>query len=117
MTEKQLKLIYEYMGWKHKPHKIIEWEYYSDNVPYWTTLDPEDGTEGQERIIQPKLKTLDSNDAWKCVQEIERQYDWVTFFDYCRDNDFAFDAEYVAWLMNPTNFFNCFAAWLEGREK
>lgn len=85
MTDKQLKLIYDYMGW---------WFY----------------------IDSPHI--FDSNTAWECVQEMERKGDIKDFYYFIDDVicNKRYIYEYPFWIMNPTNFFNCFAKWLESRE-
>lgn len=113
MTGKQLKLIYEYMGWcsNHKD------EYCPDC--------------GYEHTDRDDIK-LDSNLAWEVVQEMERKGDWVgnhkSFLNYVFDDAFPpddFDNIMMSGesflimfnkLQNPTNFFNCMAKWLEDKE-
>ncbi len=88
MNDKQLKLIYEYMGWK---------------------------------IINYELE-FDSNLAYECVQEMERKGDWEDFIYYCPSFIWSVLGEeqmtksnFILWLFNPNNFWNCFAKWLEVR--
>ena len=101
MDDKQLKLIYEYM-------KPMGWNY-----------------------AYRLGASFDSNRAYECMLEMERKGDWnnnmTSFLSYVFDdayppNDFKdvmmsregfivmFDK-----IMNPDNFFNCMAKWLEVR--
>lgn len=99
MTEKQLNLIYDYMGWD---------KYVRSNI-------------------------LDSNDAWECVQEMEKKEDWGEFIDdvyrdfyrwidrirrgikgqQVTEIDSPIETQFPKYIINPTNFFKCMAAWLE----
>jgi len=104
MKNKQVKLIYTYMRW--------DFERY---------------------LLRDCSHPFDSNTAYECVQEMERKGDWnnnmTSFLNYVFDdayppNDFKdammsgegfivmFDK-----IMNPDNFFNCFAKWLEVRNE
>ena len=105
MTEKDLKRIYEYMGWLEESHCRNESCPYKLNeclCPYWQDY-----------------KTLDSNSAWECVQEMERRGDSEKFYSVPLDKWTKEDPpeSYEFWLFNPTNFFNCMAKWLEVKEK
>lgn len=91
MTDKEIELIYNYMGWE-----------------YWQS--------------RPTC-ALDSNSAWKCVQEMERKEDWHDFYIFMFEqyqyainnlNALLIDMHnFALWSKNPTNFFNCFSKWLE----
>lgn len=87
MTYEQLKLINEYMGW-----------YWNPNV--------------QRELPN---RELDSNSAWECMQEIGRKEDGREFYYFIDDMicNKCYIYEYPSWIMNPTNFFNCMAVWLE----
>ena len=89
------KLIYEYMGWRNTKKDT-----YCDVC---------------HAIICTKIShPFDSNSAWEVVQEMERKGDWDKFqvtlwqtYNGMTKNGF------VKYCMNPKNFFNCFAKWLE----
>lgn len=121
MNKEELKAIYEYMGWKSEPVIISEWRYYYDNKEYFTPIDPEDGTEPLKRTLKPKLIPLDSNSAWECVQEMVNKKDWVDFQTKVYWSDVVKDIrgiDFIPWLYNPANFFDCFGKWcLERRGK
>ena len=89
MIQKNLELIYDYMGWLED---INDYPY-----PYGNA------------------KALDSNSAWECVQEMARKADIKDFYYFIDDvicNKY-YIYEYPFWIMNPDNFFNCMAKWLE----
>lgn len=88
MTDKEFNLIYDYMKWFH------------------------DGIEHD----------FDSNSAWEVVQEIERRKEWFYFLhSHLRQQNQGKIpinySDYIKWLYNPTNFFNCFAKWLLSKEE
>ena len=91
MTSEKLKLIYKYMGW------FFMYDYPSS---------PE---------------KLDSNSAWKCVQELTRRGAFTSFeafaFEYYEGLQQKPVGNFLTWIFDPENFFDCFASWLEGRSK
>lgn len=102
MTEKKLKLIYGYM-------KEAGWVF-DRGLPY-----PKNGN--WEYICG--IKELDSDSAWEVVQEMERKGEWKEFYYLSEENNFVDiynRPDVFTWLMNPDNFFYCFAKWLEGKE-
>lgn len=94
MTNKALKLIYGYMD---------EWGW------------------AYELIDCPIIhRDLDSNSAWEVVQEMERKGDVDKFMKFAGAvySDSKTSIKYLTILLyNPTNFFNCFAKWLEEGER
>lgn len=110
MTDKEIKLIYEYMEWK---------PYYCDAL---------------DKFAYQKI--FDSNIAWECVQEMEKKGDWGEFIDdvyrdfyrwidrirrgikgqQVTEIDSPIETQFPKYIINPTNFFNCVAKWLEERE-
>ena len=105
MTDEDKKRISEYMRWTYEPdrHCIVS-----------------DG-ENHRRIAH----NLDLNDAGLCAAEMQKQGDWVNFYDYVIDtyNDLIEDGKVIcgldnltAWLFNAENFFAALAWWLrEGK--
>lgn len=90
MTNKQLKLIYEYMGWEPTITKWIR----------DTTTEYDNN--------------FDSNSAWECVQEMERKGDLEKFDVYSLNEwMYADNNNSNFWIFNPVNFFDCFSKWLE----
>ncbi len=101
MKNKQVKLIYTYMGWDFEQYLLGDCSH-----------------------------PFDSNTAYKCVQEMERRKDWGKCYHqiviehrdwksrqhYLSPETFG-QQELVSWLMNPKNFFNCMVKWLEVRTK
>ena len=107
MSDKDLKRIYRYMGWCS--HSDI----WRDGKFFCVKC---------RKGLSDRVNTcfpLDSNTAWLCVQEIEWRFDIKEFSAFVFDTRLhgKEDANLSLWLMNPTNFFNCMAKWLEGREK
>jgi hypothetical protein len=96
MTNEQIKLIYEYMEWKINKQSPSPHLYQ----------------------VTPYSKILDSNSAWEVVQEMEKKRDWSKFF-VVAFNCFkdVRNFEFTLWLINPDNFFECMAKWLEGKGK
>lgn len=98
MTDKQLRLIYEYMGWNFG-HFLAERSY--------------DATE----YTHP----LDSNSAFECMQKMKIQGDWEKFYEDSDDlwmisvrvDQDAPESEFAYYLMNPINFFYYFYKYLE----
>lgn len=103
MTNDELKAIYEYM-------KDAGWEY-DAGLPY-------PGEDGTWKYCLG-VNILDSNAARECVREMERKGDWQVFEGFAYDREFHGNkADFIPWLYNPTNFFNCFGKWcLERRGK
>jgi len=101
MTDKDLKNIYEYMGWSNK-----------------FTLETTTLTGDKISFSTPQTIPLDSNSAWEVVQEMERKGDWKEFENktFAAWGDEVRCGFFIQWLYNPTNFFNCFAKFLEERE-
>lgn len=123
MTDNQIRLIYEYMDW----------------------IGVNGGSGGYDahamkaHLENPHSanRNLDSNDAWECVQEMEKKEDWGEFIDdvyrdfyrwidrirrgikgqQVTEIDSPIETQFPKYIINPTNFFNCMAKWLEGREK
>jgi hypothetical protein len=95
MTEKQLKLIYEYMGWKDEEGESVAEDF---KIIVWSG----------------KKKPLDSNSAWECVQEMYQRSDWEDFVNYCWVEDYV-TSQNVMFIMNPNSFFECFSKWLENK--
>lgn len=100
MTDKQLKLIYEYMGW---------------------LVSSKDGCPQVFESDDCKKHILDSNTAWEVVQEMWRKEDWTHFACFALNDETGmqsefFDTDCIKWIMNPTNFFNCMAKWLEAKQ-
>ena len=88
MTDTDLKLIYSYMeeaGWL---------------------------TSGANKDFPEHPIMLDSNSAWECAQEIERRKDDEEFLCFIFEKADTLDC-LVWWILNPKNFFNCMAKWLE----
>ena len=77
MTDKQLKLIYDYMGWE---------ESVNDHPYPWGNA-----------------KELDSNHAWECVQEMERRGEIISFSDFVWYEYLTniTTSLFPFWLMNP----------------
>ena len=99
MTDKDLKNIYEYMGWAVKTLKV-------GSVTHYETY----------------KKVLDSNSAWECVQEMGRKGDWHEFyifmFEQLNNLNVLIDMHnFALWNNNPTNFFNCMAKWCEAEHE
>lgn len=105
MKIEQIEKIYKYMeeaGWV-----------FDKGVPY----PKEDGKWGYAF----EVNELDSNAAYKCVQEMERKGDWDNFSVYVT-NFFELTLitdvpHFMLWSYNSTNFFTCMVNWLEEREK
>jgi hypothetical protein len=59
---------------------------------------------------------LDSNRAYECVQEMEKQGHADEFelyyYNMWLEVEGSLQCEMV-WSMNPTNFFSCMSSWLE----
>jgi len=100
MTDKALKLIFEYM-------KERGWDY-----TYYT----HSKDEGTSEYTHP----FDSNTAYECVQEMERKGDWDEFIIFYM-NEFELSSlsdmpHFMIWSTNPTNFFTYFFKWLEDKQ-
>ena len=98
MTDKDLKNIYEYMGWSNK-----------------FTLETTTLTGDKISFSTPQTIPLDSNSAWEVVQEMYRQSDWEDFVNYCWVEDYV-TCQNVMFIMNPTSFFDCLGKWLEKKK-
>jgi hypothetical protein len=93
-----LELIYKYMGWCEKCKKC------NPNIHHNREVCARD--------------EMDSNKAWECVQEMEKQGhadEFETYLYTCWCDAKVLQCQLV-WEKNPTNFFSCMGAWLEGRE-
>lgn len=115
MTDAQLKLIYKYMGWTW--HNVT-----SKTGEVSTCSCGQRGMMVYEVCHKENQQKLDSNLAWECVQEMERKergayHDFLVFSREIWDREIPENDGFYFWIADPTNFFNCFAAWLEGREK
>jgi hypothetical protein len=104
MIDKELKAIYEYMGWcLHNTEDGIKYTEYGYLCPLCNTI-----------IVNRKL---DSNSAWECVQEMERRSHYQDFEWFWLDEMKKLQVVGSSWIMNPTNFFQCFAKFLEEKEE
>jgi hypothetical protein len=98
---------------------------YMENSPAQWSIDTTDN------IIYRKIKnglqevSLDSNSARECVQEMEKRFenpklrsDYERFEGYAKMMwRYGKHKFFIAWLMNPENFWDCFSKWLEGRDE
>ena len=88
MTNKQLKLIYEYMGWNPK---YVGFEKRLDSNSAWECV--------QE--MERRGDWLEfSRNAWQDFGSIGVTY-----------------SQFILWLFNPDNFFTCFGKFLEVRNE
>ena len=103
MNQEQLILIYKYM-------EKAGWLYCFSNTDIGIGMKLIDG------CYTPN--TLDSNACWECVQEMEKrghsdEFDCVLTGNWLNKEGYEC---FTVFSMNPTNFWNCFASWLEERE-
>jgi hypothetical protein len=73
-----------------------------------------------EYMVNAKIDhKLDSNSAWECVQEMEKKGHELEFTIFAGRiwSETPYIMGLYFWLMNPINFFNCFAKWLMSKEK
>lgn len=92
MTNKEKKIVAEYMGWK--------WSEYGGDYYYI----PKNG----------KVIYFDLNDAGLVVEEMQERYEWDEFMHYCWKY-FPLGKDYIGRLFNADNFFSAFVAWRKGK--
>lgn len=89
MTEEDKKLIAGYMGLVFNPARLSCYQY-------------EDGREFK----------FNSNDASRCVKEMEKLGDFIKFIRYADTYSQHKVWPYlIEWLFNAKNFFNAMVAW------
>jgi len=97
MTDKELSLIYDYMGWCSQPN--------GEMCPYCGYIHNSDDI------------LLDSNTAWEVVQEMERKGDLSKLESFIWDLYVRTNVNGICkFIMNPSNFWKCFTKWLSKEE-
>ena len=94
MTNKDKKIVSDYMGWK----KAIL-------------------SDGYHNMLNNRPVLFDLNDAGLLVDKLAKRSDWLSFITFADNEHFdkEISAEFSAWLFNAENFFKTFADWRSKR--